>query len=89
MFALLLGESLLLTLGGTLVGVALAFIFGSRIESLAKGWLPFAPAETLLLISPDALGRCLLLTLAVGTMAAIYPAWRAARLQPALATKLE
>ncbi len=88
-FALLVGESLLLALGGLIAGSALAFLAGPRIEALAKGWMPFAPTETLLRISADTLLRCSLLALTVGALAAVYPAWRAARLQPAIATKPE
>jgi len=88
-FGLLLGESLLLTLLGAISGAALAFAFGPRIETLARSWLPFAPNEALLKISTTALWQCSLLALCVGALAAIYPAWRAARLQPALATKPE
>lgn len=88
-FGLLVGESLLLTLSGTLMGGGLAFALGPHIEGLAKGWIPFAPADALLAISANALWRCGLLALGVGALAAIYPAWRAARLPPALATKLE
>jgi len=88
-FALLVGESLLLTVSGAAIGIALAFILGPHIEALAKGCIPFAPSGTLLAISADALWRCSLLALCVGALAAIYPAWRAARLQPALATKLQ
>ena len=88
-FALLVAESLLLTLGGTAIGCALAYALGSRVENLAKNWIPFAPTETLLTISPGALLQCSSIALCVGALAAIYPAWRATRLQPALATKLE
>ncbi|HMJ92349.1 MAG TPA: ABC transporter permease [Candidatus Acidoferrum sp.] len=86
---LLLGESLLLTLIGATLGVALAFLGGPHIEALAKSWIPFAPGGSLLTISSGALLRCSLLAICVGVFAAIYPAWRAARLQPALATKPE
>lgn len=88
-FGLLLGESLALTLCGALAGGALAFAFGPPVEAAAKGWIPFAPAGTLLAISSDTLLRCAVLAACVGALAAIYPAWRAARLPPALATKLE
>lgn len=88
-FALLLGESLLLALGGALAGSALAFLGGPQLETFAKEWLPLAPSETLLCITSDVLLCCSLLALGVGALAAVYPAWRAAQLQPALATKPE
>jgi putative ABC transport system permease protein len=88
-FGLLLAESLLLSACGAVLGTGLAFAFGSRIEVMVKDMIPFAPAETLLMISSQSLMRCAVLALCVGALAAIYPAWRAARLQPALATKLE
>lgn len=88
-FALLIGESLLLTLVGTAGGATLAVVLGPYIETTAKAWLPFAPAGTLLAITTRALVRCALLALSVGALAALYPAWRASRLQPGLATKLE
>ena len=86
-FSLLISESVLLTFLGSALGAALALAFGSRIEGVVKNWIPFAPTEALLLISPAVLFRCTVLALAVGAAAAVYPAWRAARLQPALATK--
>ena len=88
-FLLLVGESILLTLSGTVLGAGLAFMLGPQIESLAKGWVPLSPGGSLLAISTESLVRCSLLALCVGVLAAIYPAWRAARLQPAIATKCE
>jgi putative ABC transport system permease protein len=86
---LLLGESLLLTFLGTSIGAALAFAGGPFVETIARNWMTFAPSGALLTISAQNLLRCSLLALAVGAAAALYPAWRAARLQPALATKCE
>lgn len=88
-FLLLIGEALLLTLFGALAGIALAFGSGSWIEATAKGWLPLAPSGVLLSISPHIIIRCSLLALLVGAIAALYPAWRASMLQPAIATKSE
>ena len=86
---LLVGESLLLTLLGTGMGAALALIAGPFVETLARNWLPFAPGGTLLSVSGVNVWHCSILALCVGFAAALYPAWRAARLQPALAAKGE
>ena len=88
-FLLLVSESLLLTLSGAGVGAALAFLLGPPIETFAKSWVPLAPGGSLLTITTESLLRCSLLALCVGALAAIYPAWRASRLQPAVATKSE
>ena len=88
-FVLLIGEALLLTLLGALGGIAIAFAAGPWIEATAKGWLPLAPSGVLLSISSVAMIRCALLALSVGAVAALYPAWRASRLQPAIATRPE
>jgi putative ABC transport system permease protein len=88
-FLLLLSESLLLTLSGAALGMALAFALGPPIETLAKTGVPFAPSGSSLAISAGSLLLCPCLALCVGVLAAIYPAWRATRLQPAVATKIE
>jgi putative ABC transport system permease protein len=88
-FGLLVVESLLLTLIGNIAGAILAFALGPRVEALAGNWIPFAPGASLLALSWADVLRCGLLTLVVGVGAALYPAWRAARLQPALAMKSE
>lgn len=87
-FVLLTSESLLLSLLGAGLGAGMAYVLGPHVEVIVKAELPFAPAEALLLITPGALLNCALLALCVGGLASIYPAWRAARLQPAMATKL-
>ena len=88
-FAMLVAESLLLTLAGAALGATLTLVLGAQIEATAKSWLPFAPVDSLLTISGVAVARCLLLAVLTGVFAAIYPAWRASRLPPAAATKPE
>jgi putative ABC transport system permease protein len=86
-FALLIAESVLLTTCGAIAGAGVAVGGGRFIEPLAKGILPFAPVETLLAISGTAVVVPMLAACVLGVIAAIYPAWRAARLAPALAAK--
>ncbi|MEU8800870.1 ABC transporter permease [Spirillospora sp. NPDC048819] len=74
-----LAESLLLSAFGGAAGVALGAAVTAGF-ALWKGWPPVVPAW--------ALGGALAATLAIGTVAGLYPAMRAARLPPtaALAT---
>ncbi|WP_433462695.1 ABC transporter permease [Spirillospora sp. CA-128828] len=74
-----LAESLLLSAFGGAAGVVLGAAVTTGF-ALWKGWPPVVP--------PWALGGALAATLAIGTVAGLYPAMRAARLPPtaALAT---
>jgi putative ABC transport system permease protein len=88
-FALLTAESLALTASGGLLGLILAASLGPRIETWVRRLAPLAPSEPLLTLTAAVTVECLLIALAAGLLAAVYPAWRASRLQPALATKNE
>ncbi|MFI0443967.1 ABC transporter permease [Actinomadura sp. 6N118] len=74
-----LAESLLLSAFGGIVGVVLGTVVTVGF-ALYRGWPPVVPSW--------ALGGALVATLAIGTVAGLYPAMRAARLAPtaALAT---
>jgi putative ABC transport system permease protein len=88
-FALVAGEALLLSIAGVLAGTALALMLGPQIEVVAKGWIPSAPAGTLMSISGNAVVQCQLLAVGIGVLAGMYPAWRAATLPSALGSRLE
>jgi putative ABC transport system permease protein len=88
-FLLLLGEALLLTTTGLAIGITLAFALGPRIEAIATGWIPFAPTRELLAISGPAILRGCPAALGAGLLAALYPAWLAARMRPATAAKMQ
>jgi putative ABC transport system permease protein len=82
-------EALILTALGSLLGVALAFLLGPGIESLVRQLVPLAPAQSMLSISGAILLQTTGLALVIGLFGGFYPAWRASRLQPAEALKVE
>ena len=86
-FGLLVGEALLLTMAGLGAGILLAIVLGPRIEALARIWIPFAPAGNLLAISASAVFRGCPAAVIAGALAAVYPAWLAARMRPAMGAK--
>ncbi|MEO8428870.1 MAG: ABC transporter permease [Verrucomicrobiota bacterium] len=88
-FALITTESILLTAVGAACGIALAVVPGRLIENLVKQFIPFAPTESLLSLTPPVVLQSLALALTLGVIAGIYPAWRASRLHPADAAKME
>jgi putative ABC transport system permease protein len=86
-FGLLIGEAALLTMGGALIGLLLAFAAGPLVELLAKRFIPFAPDKVMLSFTMQTVMSHFALAAIVGIVTALYPAWRASRTQPANATK--
>jgi putative ABC transport system permease protein len=85
-FALLLGESLLLcTLSGA-VGVALAWALSSALGRVAGNSPALGPLASFA-VSPRVIGLGLLLALGVGVASGIVPAWGAARRRVAAALR--
>jgi putative ABC transport system permease protein len=86
-FSLLVGEALLLTIAGLGAGIVLAIVLGPHIETVARIWTPFSSAESLLAISASAVLRGCPAVVCAGALAAVYPAWLAARMRPAMGAK--
>src|SRR5262245_6450645 len=84
-FRLILGEALVIALGGALVGNALGLV-ALRALALSRasglGWLPRG-------IPPEILWGSIVLVVVAGAVSALYPALRAARLHPADALRWE
>jgi putative ABC transport system permease protein len=87
--ALITTEALLLTGAGSIGGIVLALVLGPGIEDLVKQLVPLAPAERLLSPSAGILCQTAGLGVIVGVLGALFPAWRASRLQPAEALRAE
>jgi putative ABC transport system permease protein len=86
-FGLLATESLFLTSLGSGLGLALVAGLGWMLEEAVKRFVPFAPRESILMLTPQTAVESLLLGLGIGLLASLYPAWRASRAQPAQALR--
>jgi ABC-type lipoprotein release transport system permease subunit len=75
-------ESLLVCTVGGVLGIAVAFAASRLTEAWLRTRLPFAPTDPLIRWEWGTAGLCLLAALAVGSLAGLLPAWRAARLAP-------
>jgi putative ABC transport system permease protein len=86
-FALIWGETAVLCLLGGATGIGASVLFARALEAWLRTRLPFTPSGPLL--QPEALvvALCLAGSVALGTLAGLLPAWRAARLPPAEAIR--
>lgn len=82
-------ESVQVCAAGGLLGILAAFAGARTIESWLRARLPFAPTDPLITWEGSLAGACLLAVIALGTLAGLLPAWRAARMQPADAIRTE
>jgi putative ABC transport system permease protein len=82
-------EGLILTTVGSLSGIGLALLFGKLVEELIKGLVPLAPAHSSMAASPAILVQALAVGLIIGVLSSLFPAWRASKLDPAAALKMD
>jgi len=81
-FELVAAETVVLSLGGALLGVLLALAGRGLLEAWVRGVLPFAPRGPLLRIEPGVALGVLGAAAALGLVAALWPAWRACAVTP-------
>jgi putative ABC transport system permease protein len=81
-FGLVCAEALTLSLLGGIVGLLLATVGASVFEAWLRQRLPYAPHDTLLRPEPVVMAFCFGVACAVGVLAALLPAFAAARLSP-------
>jgi len=86
-FRLLWLETLGMCSAGALAGVLLAFASSRGLESWLRGRLPFAPTDALIRWDWPVVFACIGMALALGTIAGLLPAIRAANLSPMAAIR--
>ena len=86
-FILVWLETVALCLLGGLMGIGLARVGAVAVEEWLRGRLPFSPHDSLIRTEWPVVLACLGVSLVLGTLASLLPAWRAARLAPAEALR--
>ncbi len=86
---LVTAEAFLLTSFGSTAGLALTLAGGRSLERLVRAFVPLAPSGHFLSLEPAVLAGCLTAGLLLGTMAGLYPAFRASRVAPAEALSIQ
>jgi ABC-type antimicrobial peptide transport system permease subunit len=82
--AMVLKESLALSLIGVVIGVVLAWLMG-----LAMQQIPMWGTMLAVVITPGLLMQTLIIALVLGAVGGLYPAWRAGNLSPVEALRYE
>lgn len=75
-------ESIAQTTLGGVIGVVTALLGSSLIEAVAKKLIPYSPPGKLIIVEYDLVLMCIGLSIFVGLLVGLYPAWLASRVSP-------
>ncbi|MBE3124767.1 MAG: ABC transporter permease [Acidobacteria bacterium] len=81
-FKLVWLETIILCVGGGLIGTALALLTARLTDLLVRNLLPYSPSGGLVAIDVKLVLMTLGVVTAIGLASGIYPSWKAARMRP-------
>jgi putative ABC transport system permease protein len=81
-FKLVWLETIILCVGGGLIGTALALLTARLTDVLVRNLLPYAPSGGLVSIDLGLVLMTLAVVTIIGLASGIYPSWKAARMRP-------
>jgi len=81
-FKLVWLETIVLCIGGGLIGTALALLTARLTDILVRNLLPYSPSGGLVSIDLGLVLMSLGVVTAIGLASGIYPSWKAARMRP-------
>jgi len=81
-FKLVWLETIVLCVGGGLIGTALALLTARLTDILVRNLLPYSPSGGLVAIDVKLVLMALGVVTAIGLASGIYPSWKAARMRP-------
>jgi len=86
-FRIILEETTIIALAGGLVGIVLSVLGSRLIEAFVRSVMPFVPSGELISFDPMIAAGSVLFIFIIGIAAGIYPAWKAAKINPIEAIK--
>jgi putative ABC transport system permease protein len=81
-FKLVWLETVILCVGGGLIGTGLALLTARLTDVLVRSLLPYAPSGGLVAIDAGLVLMTLVVVTVIGLASGVYPSWKAARMRP-------
>jgi putative ABC transport system permease protein len=86
-FRIIIKETVMLTFAGGALGIILSIIGSGITEGFVRSFMSYVPSGRMIAFEPWLAGLCILLSLLVGILSGLYPAWKASRINPIEAIK--
>ena len=86
-FKIIVKETTLLTLSGGVAGILMSAVGSSGIETFVRRFMPYVPGGNVVTFEPALAFASLAFTFIIGIASGLYPAWKAAKIDPIEAIK--